>query len=112
MSLFAKKLWLVFSAIAILFLALPSAKAVNNGMIYQIPTSEYNALVDFFNTVTGYSGCTGWLNPNATQWQFVTVSGTKYDTNGNVLVQGHVVSLNFLPPGSDYYIYYGVTGID
>lgn len=79
-------------------LLLPAlAHAVNNGMQHQIPTAEYNALVAFYNSTGGaqWIDKEGWLNPNATTWEGVTVDGVEYDGGGNVTVRGHVQRLNF-----------------
>jgi Leucine-rich repeat (LRR) protein len=67
-------------------------KAQNNGMQYQIPTAEYNALVDLYNSTGGnaWAQNSGWLNGQAASWSGVGVVGVQYDTNENVIVQGHV----------------------
>jgi len=68
------------------------ALAVNNGMIHQLPAGQYNALVDLYNSTNGASWYTktGWLNPNATSWAGVTVSGVITDQQGNVTTPGYV----------------------
>ena len=67
-----------------------------NGVFYQIPKSEYDALVDLYNSTEGnaWTTQTGWLNPNATSWSGIGISGVQYDTNGNVSVQGNVTIIN------------------
>ena len=79
-----------------LFLPGRAATAQTNGMQYQIPSAEYNALVDLYNATSGssWSNQTGWLNPQATSWYGVGVSGVQYDTNGNVVAAGNVTTLN------------------
>ena len=81
-------------AIAI-FLTL-RADAQNNGVVYQIPASEYSALVDLYNQAggAGWTYQSGWLDPNATSWRGVNIGGVQYGTNGNVVVQGNVQYLN------------------
>ena len=71
------------------------AVAQNNGVIYQITATEYNALVDLYASTSGVSwrNSSGWTDPNATSWFRVTISGVQYDGSGNVLVPGHVVSI-------------------
>jgi RHS repeat-associated protein len=79
-----------------LFLPCDAAKAVNNGMQYQIPASEYSALVDLYNSAGGHGWTiytNGWLNGQATSWDGVTVTGVIYDKNGNVLRTGNVYYL-------------------
>ncbi len=71
------------------------AEAANNGVYYQIPTTEYNALVDLYNQAdgSGWANNSGWLNPNATNWFGVYIAGVQYDSSGNVAVQGHVTQI-------------------
>jgi hypothetical protein len=71
------------------------ADAQNNGVVYQIPASEYSALVDLYNNTggAGWVNSSGWLDPNATSWAGVDIGGVQYDANGNVTVQGHVQEL-------------------
>ena len=92
-----KNLFLLPTLIAGLGLILSccAAKAQNNGMQYQLPSAEYNALVDLYNSTGGgaWTTSTGWLNGQATNWFNVVVAGVQYDTNGNVVVQGHVTSI-------------------
>jgi autotransporter-associated beta strand protein len=73
-------------------LVCPAANGQNNGMFYQIPTSEYDALVDLYNVAGGddWTCNSGWLDPDAASWCGVDVNGVEYDTNGNVVVQGNV----------------------
>src|SRR5580692_8108292 len=72
------------------------AQAQNNGVIYQIPATEYNALVDLYASTAGanWRNNSGWTNATATSWHGVTISGVVYDGSANVLVAGHVVSVN------------------
>ena len=85
-------LWICLSFI----LPCVAVEAQNNGIIYQIPTSEYNTLVDLYNSTGGssWNQNTGWLNPQATSWYGISVSGVQYDTNGNVTVQGNVSAVS------------------
>ena len=71
------------------------AKAGNNGMQYQIPADEYNALVDLYNRTGGnaWGNNDGWLDGQASNWDGVYVEGVQCDSNGNVVVQGHVTSV-------------------
>ena len=70
-------------------------QAVNNGVSFQIPATEYNALVDLYANAGGinWRNQTGWTNANATSWEGAIISGVQYDGSGNVLVPGHVVTL-------------------
>src|ERR1035441_5221237 len=79
-----------------LILSCCPVEAQNNGMQYQIPTAEYNALVDLYNSTGGsaWEENFGWLNGQATNWENVYVKGVSYDLNGNVVVQGHVYEIN------------------
>jgi Leucine-rich repeat (LRR) protein len=78
-----------------MFLINSSLQAKNNGMIYQLPSSEYNALVSLYGSAggSGWTQASGWLNGSATAWFGVTVTGVGYDTNGNAVTPGHVVYL-------------------
>src|SRR5665213_2331685 len=71
-------------------------EAANNGLIYQIPTAEYNALVDLYNQTGGskWNNKAGWLSGGASSWFGVIVQGVSYDSNGNVVVQGNVTKIN------------------
>src|ERR1039458_4652522 len=80
-------------ALALTVLAL---QGQGNGVFYEIPKSEYDALVDLYNSTGGnaWTTQTGWLNPNATSWSGIGISGVQYDINGNVSVQGNVTVIN------------------
>jgi Leucine-rich repeat (LRR) protein len=84
--------WLVYAS---LILSCCGVKAQDNGMQYQIPDAEYNALVDLYNATggDGWSQQDGWLDPDATSWYGVYVEGVQYDTNGNVVAEGNVTEL-------------------
>src|SRR5665213_3009750 len=71
-------------------------EAANNGLIYQIPTAEYNVLVDLYNQTGGskWNNKAGWLSGGASSWFGVIVQGVSYDSNGNVVVQGNVTKIN------------------
>jgi len=60
----------------------------------QLSASEYAALVDLYNQTSGstWTNNAGWLT-SASNWFGITIDGVQYDTNGNVLVQGHVTSI-------------------
>ena len=85
---------LLFLVVMVIFLTL-RADAQNNGVVYQIPASEYSALVDLYNQASGadWFNNYGWLNPNATSWYGVYITGVQYDAQGNVVVQGNVQSV-------------------
>jgi len=93
-----KNLFLLPALTAVLGLILScrTATAQNNGVQYQIPTAEYSALVDLYNSTGGssWNNQAGWLDPNATSWSGIGISGVQYDTNGNVSVQGNVTVIN------------------
>jgi uncharacterized repeat protein (TIGR01451 family) len=78
----------------ILFCCVVSAQT--NGLQYQIPAAEYNALVDLYNSAGGnaWSNNSGWLNGQSPTWYGVGVGGVQYDINGNVSIQGHVQALD------------------
>ena len=53
------------------FFSIQSKAANNAGVYYQIPTAEYNALVDLYSQAGGSgwkNSNSGWLNQNATSW--------------------------------------------
>ncbi len=54
--------------------------AYGYGIREKIPTEEYNALVEFYESVGG-SGWTGWLDPDAEFWEGVSVSNVVYKTS-------------------------------
>src|ERR1035441_126716 len=89
------KLWTLMLLVAIATFFSLRSEAANNGVYYQIPTAEYDALVDLYNQAggSGWVNNSGWLNQNATSWYRVYIAGVQYDTNGNVVVQGNVVEL-------------------
>jgi pimeloyl-ACP methyl ester carboxylesterase len=70
-------------------------QAAHNGVIYQIPSAEYNALVDLYNQAggPGWLDNYGWLDPNASGWFGVHIRGVQYDSSNNVVVQGYVFQL-------------------
>ncbi len=72
-----------------------AAMAQTNGLQYQIPTNEYNALVDLYNSTGGdaWMNQNGWLDGQATNWYGVTVAGVMYDAQGNVASTGNVQQL-------------------
>ena len=45
------------------------------GLREKIPASEYEALVDLYNSTTGNEAWTGWLDPEAPYWEGVDVEG-------------------------------------
>jgi len=71
-------------------------KIQNQSVYFQIPKPEFNALVDLYNSTGGskWINQSGWLDPKATAWSGIGISGVQYDTNGNVSVQGNVTSIN------------------
>jgi Leucine-rich repeat (LRR) protein len=81
-------------AIAGLMLAMLQlrADAANSGMQVQLPPSEYQALVDLYNSTDGphWTTRTAWLQPSAGSWFGVTVNGVQYDSLGNVTAPGYV----------------------
>src|ERR1043166_4149271 len=86
-------------ALAALTVALNTAASVaaaNKGISYQIPGTEYEALTEFYFSTKGDQWITkvGWLDPDATEWNGVSVEGVQYHADGNVSVQGHVTSIS------------------
>jgi Leucine-rich repeat (LRR) protein/GH25 family lysozyme M1 (1,4-beta-N-acetylmuramidase) len=75
-----------------------AAKAQNNGVYYQIPAAEYDALVNLYNSSAGaqWADNGGWLDPAAKNWDGVDIGGVQYDPNGNVVAQGHVYGLDLI----------------
>jgi Leucine-rich repeat (LRR) protein len=75
-----------------LLTSIHAAKAQDPGMQDQIPESEYDALVDLYNSTGGnaWVNQTGWLDPDAANWYGVTVVGVTYDDDGNVVSPGNV----------------------
>jgi len=71
-------------------------KIQNQSVYFQIPKSEFNALVDLCNSTGGtkWSSQSGWLDPKATSWAGIGISGVQYDSNGNVTAQGNVTYIN------------------
>lgn len=61
-----------------------------------IPATQYNALLDLYNSTngTGWTSKAGWTNGTATSWYGVTVSGVVTDGGGNVIQTGNVISLD------------------
>ena len=70
-------------------------QAQNDGMQYQIPASEYSALVDLYNSTGGafWADHGGWLDPNANGWDGAEVSGVQFDADGNIIATGNVTGL-------------------
>ena len=91
------------------FGGLRAVPAPGNALAFQIPTAEYAALVDLYKATGGasWANSSGWLNPAATSWYGVGISGVVYDNVGNVRVQGHVTLISLggnnltgaIPPG-------------
>ncbi len=81
--------------LALLILPHLTGRAQENGVIYQIPAGEYNALLDLYNLTGGanWGTNTGWLNPDAPEWAGVQISGVDYDSGGNVIGTGNVTFL-------------------
>src|ERR1043166_7767878 len=82
-----------------------SRGATQAGMQYQIPADEYTALVDLYDSTGGNAWTVegtqtllngNWLDGGAASWYGVSVSGVQYDTKGNVIVQGHVTSIQLV----------------
>ncbi len=65
------------------------------GLQDEIPASEYEALVAFYHATGGpdWADKTGWLDPKASPWYGVTVSGVEFDGNGKITKKGYVSSL-------------------
>lgn len=70
-----------------------SAQIQSVGLQQQIPPGEYSALVDLHNFLNPNQPLPGWLNPDASQWPGVTVSGFSADENGTVLSVGNVTGI-------------------
>jgi hypothetical protein len=70
-----------------------SAQIQPVGLQQQIPPGEYSALVDLHNFLNPNEPIPGWLNPEASQWPGVTVSGFSADENGTVLSGGNVTGI-------------------
>lgn len=70
---------------------LPTLKGA--GMAEMISASEYDALVDIYNT-TGANNLFGWLDPESANWSGVVVAGVEYNNAGEVIKKGYVRRLN------------------
>ena len=64
------------------------------GMKSMVPSSEYDALVDFFNVTAGAAWVdnSGWLDPNSSQWYGIEVANLRFDVNGNFILHSGNVS--------------------
>lgn len=93
------KFRLIFVALALIGFVGPGATALRAYTFQDsIPPAQYNALVDLYNSTTGASWLTktGWLNPAASAWFGVTVSGVVTDGGGNVTQTGNVIGVSLV----------------
>lgn len=89
-------LLLVFSAAAV------RSALAGKGLIDQIPASEYQALVDFYKATDGDHWLVklrGWNDPNASEWEGITVVYVSYDNQGNILRRGYVDTIQLAGTG-------------
>src|SRR5262245_26781361 len=87
---------------AAMLLATIGAFGAEPGLQQQIPSSEYAALVDLYNSTQGpkWRSNYGWNDPSAPFWSGVTVSGFVYDAGaGRILSVGTVIKLELIAAG-------------